>query len=155
MPRWLSLVHGTKRLGLAVGDSQSAVASPMEQISSDDPRLFDRLTQLAREYQAAGIVVGWPLNADGTEGPQGVLARQFAAELARRTGLDVRLWDERLSSFEADQRLASSVRGRLTHRQKKRRHDAVAAAAILEDFFDRNGPQCASSPERAKPPGPE
>lgn len=148
MPHWLSVDHGTKRLGLAVGDAQAGIASPLEQISGADPRLFDRLLRRAEEYQAVGVVVGWPLNADGTEGPQGVLARAFAAELARRTGLDVRVWDERLSSFEADQRL----RGRLTRRQKKRRHDAVAAAAVLEDFFARHGPERASRPDQAQAP---
>ncbi|MCD6304226.1 MAG: Holliday junction resolvase RuvX, partial [Planctomycetes bacterium] len=72
-------------------------------------------------------------------GPQGRLAREFAAELAERTGLDVRLWDERLSSFAADEALA----GLLTRKKRKARQDAVAAAEILRHFLAAGGPQTA------------
>ncbi len=140
--RWLGIDHGTKRIGLAIGDQQAGIASPLEQLSADDPRLVERIAALAEEYGAAGVVVGWPLNADGTEGPQGVLARQFALKFAHETKLDVRLWDEHLSSFEADQRL----RGLLTRRQKKLRHDSVAAAAFLGDFLSAGGPQKSPRP---------
>ncbi len=152
MARWLGIDHGTRRLGLAVGETGSGIASPLEQLACDE-RAAARIAALAGEYEVAGLVVGWPINADGTEGRQGRLARAFAADLAGRTGLDVRLWDERLSSFEADQRLG----GQLTHKQKKRRHDAVAAAAFLEDFLARGGPESAPGPEqidgRDEPPG--
>jgi putative Holliday junction resolvase len=141
--RWLGIDHGTRRLGLAVGDEQAAVASPLAQLSLGEERLFERILAAVEDYGAAGVVVGWPINADGTEGPQGVLARKFALELSGRTGLDVRLWDERLSSFLADQRL----RGTMTRRQKKLRHDAVAAAAFLEDFLKNKGPATAPRPD--------
>lgn len=118
----------------------------MEQLSAGEEGLIDRLVRLVGEYSAVGVVVGWPLSADGTEGPQGRLARRFAADLARATGLDVRLWDERLSSFEADDRL----RGAMTRRQKRRRHDAVAAAAFLEDFLAADG--ACSAPRAAEMP---
>ncbi|KPK84340.1 MAG: hypothetical protein AMJ81_05915 [Phycisphaerae bacterium SM23_33] len=136
MARWLGIDHGTRRLGIAVGDSASGIASPVAQLPAAREGIADRICGLVEEYGAEGIVVGWPLNADGTEGPQGKLAGAFAADLARATGLDVRLWDESLSSFEADDRL----KGRMTRQKKKRRQDAVAAAAILEDFFSRGGP---------------
>jgi putative Holliday junction resolvase len=98
--------------------------------------------ELAREYDAEGVVVGWPLNMDDTEGPQGRLTREIAAELAVVTGLDVRLWDERLSSFEADKALA----GLLTRKKKKQRQDAVAAASMLKDFLSSDGPRTARRP---------
>jgi putative Holliday junction resolvase len=89
------------------------------------------------------MVVGWPLNMDGTEGPQGRLVRSRAQELAQLTGLDVRLWDERLSSFVADQALA----GAFTRKGKKARQDAVAAAVILQDFLAAGGPDSAPTPD--------
>ena len=135
MARWLGIDHGTRRIGLAVGDAEGGVTSPLEQLLLPNEGLTDLVLGLVDQYGAEGVVVGWPLNDDGSEGPQGRLARQFAARLAETTGLDVRLWDERLSSFEADVRL----RGRLTRRQKKRRHDSVAAAVFLEDFLARGG----------------
>lgn len=142
MGRWLAIDHGRKRMGVAVGDSQHGIASPLEGLAATDPDTVGRIAQLAEEYQAAGVVVGWPLKADGTEGAQAKLARAFAAELGERTGLDVRLWDETLSSFEADQRLS----GQLTRAKKKRRHDAVAAAAFLEDFLRSGGQRSAPRP---------
>ena len=94
-----------------------------------------RVLQLAREYSVEGIVVGWPLNMDDSEGPQGKLVREVAVRLAAATKLDVRLWDERLSSFDADQALA----GLFTRKKKKQRQDALAAASILEISFNPAG----------------
>ena len=142
MGRWLAIDYGRKRMGVAVGDSQRGIASPLEGLSATDPDTVGRIARLAEEYQAVGVVVGWPLKADGTEGAQAKAARAFAAELVEKTGLDVRLWDETLSSFEADQRLS----GHLTREEKKRRHDAVAAAAFLEDFLRSAGRRNAPRP---------
>jgi putative holliday junction resolvase len=91
-----------------------------------------------------GIVVGHPLNMDDSAGPQADLAREFAQRVAAATGLDVRLWDERLTSFAADQALA----GWLTRGKRKSRQDALAAAAMLQGFFDGGGPQAAPRPDR-------
>jgi len=144
MGRWLGIDHGTKRIGVAVGDASVSIATPLSVLESADfDHIAAKLTELASEHRAAGAVVGWPLNMDDTEGPQGKLARQFAADLADRTELDVRLWDERLSSFQADQALA----GTFTRKKKKARQDAIAAAVILQDFLSAGGPQGAPRPE--------
>ena len=142
MRRWIGIDHGTKRIGVAVGDAEGGIATPLEVLSAGDVDLDKRISKLVAEYDAVGVVVGWPLLADDSEGPQARLVRRFAADLAERTGLDVRLWDERLSSFEADERL----KGMLSREQKIRRHDAVAAATILEDFFIGAGPASAHRP---------
>ncbi len=139
MTRWIGIDHGTKRIGVAVGDAEGRIATPLEVLSASDVNFVERIKKTAAEYDAVGVVVGWPLLADDSEGPQARLARRFAANLAERTELDVRLWDERLSSFQADERL----KGEFTRKQKKRRHDAVAAATILEDFFTGDGPASA------------
>lgn len=143
MGRWLAIDHGTVRIGLALGNSRDGIASPLEVIDArPSEQAFERIDAFISEYDVTGLVVGWPLNMDDTEGPQGLLARELALELERRTGLDVRLWDERLSSFSADQQLA----GLYTRKKKKARQDAVAAAAILQDFFACGGPESAPRP---------
>lgn len=149
MTRWLGVDHGTKRIGLAVSDAGGGIASPLEVLTETDPAaVAARIAQRAAEYEAAGVVVGWPLNMDDTEGPQGQLARRFASEIRRATGLDVRMWDERLSSMTADAKLA----GRLTRKKRKARQDAVAAAAILQDFLACDGENAAPTPDAATPP---
>jgi putative Holliday junction resolvase len=143
MARWLGIDHGTRRIGVAVGSTDAAVASPVEVLpAAPAEQVTRRIVQLAEEYAAYGVVVGWPLNMDDSEGPQGRLARAMAAGLAEATALDVRLWDERLSSFAADQALAGSY----TRKQKRARQDAVAAAAILQDFLASDGPASAPRP---------
>jgi len=143
MGRWLGIDHGTKRIGIAAGSTQDAIASPIAVIDAEPlGDALEGIIQLAGEYRVEGIVVGWPLNMDDSEGPQGKLARDMAATLAEQSRLDVRLWDERLSSFVADQALA----GKLTRKKKKARQDAIAAAVILQDFLSQGGAESAPSP---------
>jgi putative Holliday junction resolvase len=140
MSSWIAIDHGTVRIGIAAGNTDSGIASPLEVIPAKPlDAAIARIHELARQYRAVGIVVGLPLNMDGTEGTQAAIAREMAARLAAAGGLDVRLFDERLSSFAADQVLA----GMLTRKKKKARQDAVAAAAILQDFLAADGPKTA------------
>lgn len=142
--RWLCIDHGTARIGIAGGNSITGIASPLEVVPAVPPEAaIERIKQVAKEYDAQGIVVGWPLNMDDSEGPQGRIARTMARILVAATGLDVRLWDERLSSFAADQ----SIAGQYTRKKKKERQDAVAAAVILQDFFNNAGPSAAPRPQ--------
>ena len=143
MSCWLGIDHGTKRLGIAAG-GRDGIASPLAVISAQPAdRAIDEIRKIASKYGASGIVVGWPLNMDDSEGPQGKLARQLACRLAEATKLDVRLWDERLSSFAADRILA----GTGTRKKKKARQDAVAAATMLQDFLAVGGPESAPRPD--------
>jgi putative Holliday junction resolvase len=148
MSRWLAVDLGAKRIGLAVGNTSDRIASPLEVIAAEPARAaIAAIAAAGADYSAQGIVVGWPLNTDGTEGPQGAEARRMAVELARATGLDVRLWDERLSSFAADELLA----GRYTRKKKQQRQDAIAAATFLSDFLSQDGPATAPRPGDARP----
>ncbi len=143
MSRWLGIDHGSKRIGIAVGATEDGFASPVKVLAATaEARLMSQIDQIAEEYSVDGLVVGWPLNMDDTEGPQAKEARAFAAALATATGRDVRLWDERLSSFHADAALA----GQMTRGKRKARQDAVAAAAFLGDFLQHEGPSRAISP---------
>jgi len=144
MGRWLGIDHGTKRMGIAAGSTSDGIASPVAVVPAEPiAEAHDRIRQLADDYSVEGVVVGWPLNMDGSQGPQALLARQMARGLAEATALDVRLWDERLSSFAADEALA----GTYTRKKKKARQDAVAAAAILSDFLANDGPANAPRPD--------
>ena len=144
MSRWLAVDHGTVRIGLAVGNTRDGIASPLDVIpAAPAEHALARIRHYIEEYEVTGLVVGWPLNMDDTEGPQGKLARDMARGLAKSTGLDVRMWDERLSSFSADQALA----GLWSRKKKKARQDAVAAAAILQDFLANGGPDAAPKPD--------
>ena len=124
---------GEKRVGVAVCDETQTLASPMTVLarrSLDED--VDRIGRLAAEQRTAGLVIGHPLNADGTAGPQARQAARYGHRLANALGLPVVLWDEYGSSQEAAQRL--------THTSKSRRRaplDAEAAAVILQDYLDR------------------
>ena len=143
MKRWLGVDHGTRRIGLAIAQEGQDIAGPVAVIEAHPlEAAYRRIAEVAREYEVAGVVVGWPINMDDSEGPQALLARKFAAALAGHTGLDVRLWDERLSSADADSKLA----GLYTRKQKRARHDAIAAATMLRDFLAANGPKVAPKP---------
>ena len=144
MTRWFAIDHGTRRIGIAVGDTSSGIASPLTVLPAmPEHEAIRRIGEMAAEYEVDGLVVGWPLNMDDTEGPQGRLARDMAGQLAAATDGDVRLWDERLSSFAADGVLA----GKLTRKQKRSVQDAVAAATFLQDFLSSGGPESAPRPD--------
>lgn len=140
--RYLAIDLGDKRTGLALGDDVTRIASPLDVLEVPLARRdgADLLTALAKTLgselgppgSGGQVVVGLPLNMDGTEGPRAKLVRAFADRLAAATGHTVHLHDERLTSIEADEGMA---RTGLTHAQKKRRRDALAAAAILRSFL--------------------
>lgn len=132
--RFLAIDLGDKRTGLAIGDDETKVASPLTviELPCGDP-LLEALTNAVDEHTPDAIVLGLPLNMDGTEGRQAKLVREFGEQLHKYCGLEVHYHDERLTSFAADQQMAGSGR---THKQKKRLRDALAAAEILRDFLD-------------------
>lgn len=132
--RYLAVDLGAKRTGLAAGDDVTRLVQPVEVLQVPrGPALMGALAKAVDRHGPDAIVLGIPINMDGTEGAAAKDVRAFAAELAARTGLPVHLQDERLTSFEADARMARSGR---THKQKKELRDALAAAAILEDWLD-------------------
>ena len=143
MSRWLGIDHGTRRIGVAAGSTEDGIAGPLEMIPAEPAAAATRrIEELAKDYRVDGVVVGWPLNMDDTEGPQAKLVRRMARELAEATGLDVRLWDERLTSFAADEALA----GLFTRKGRKARQDAIAAADMLRHFLIAGGPEKALRP---------
>jgi putative Holliday junction resolvase len=135
--RYLAVDLGAKRTGLAAGDDVVGLVQPVEVVQVPrGPALLDALARAVDRHGPDALVVGLPLNMDGTEGGATAEVRTFGAALAGRVKLPVHYHDERLSSFEADQRMARSGR---THREKKELRDALAACAILESWLAERG----------------
>ncbi len=141
MITWLALDIGDKRIGLAVGSEETRLARPLRVIhrrsKAED---FNAIARAAVDVGADALLVGLPLNMDGSEGPQAKRVRKYAERLRRRLDMPLRFYDERLSSFVADQILA------MKPRKKDRRvpNDAIAAAAILQSFLDNREQEDAS-----------
>jgi putative Holliday junction resolvase len=131
--RLLCLDLGEKRIGVAVGDDQNGLAFP-DRVLTRRSAKQDRqaIAQLTREHEAGTVVVGLPLALDGSDNPNAQRARSFAEYLSRVITVPVVLWDERLTTVEATERLAGAG---MTGARQKGLVDAVSAAVILEDFM--------------------
>lgn len=137
MSRYLGVDLGGKRTGLAIGDSESRIASPMDVIENRTPieATAAPILETAEEYGADAVVLGLPLNMGGTEGPQAKLSHRLAAAIrAAAPSMQVLLHDERLTSFEADRHM---IELELTRKKKKARQDAIAAVVLLRSFFEQ------------------
>lgn len=131
--RILGIDYGSRRTGIAIGDAQLRLAAPFELFEDlDDRRLVERICRLIERENVGVVVCGLPLNMDGTLGPQALRTERFIELLERASARRVQRMDERLSSHDAQSRLA----GHFTRQQKRRRVDAVAAARILQDYLD-------------------
>ena len=140
--RYLAIDLGDKRTGLALGDSETRVVTPVEVLevprAADAGRLL--LATLVKKAQlhigppsaSVALVLGLPINMDGTEGGAAKSVRTFAEQLVAKAPYAIHFHDERLTSVDADWTMARSG---LSHAQKKARRDALAAAAILRDFL--------------------
>ena len=126
---------GKARTGIALCDKTELLASPLTQINEyNREKLLDKISDLAKEKRAELLVVGLPKNMDGSEGESARNARNFADELAEKTGLPVEMQDERGTTSTAHNYLnATDTRGK----KRKSVVDAVAATIILEDYLNR------------------
>ena len=134
---------GRKRIGLAVSDNSGALATPWKSIPGNGStevvaaRVVGVLRELVEgEDGLAGVVVGLPTHLDGRPHPDAARAREVAAAVGTRAELPVSLQDERLTSVEAEQRLATRERD---WRKRKLKLDAAAAAVILQEYLDTVG----------------
>ncbi|TWT40303.1 putative Holliday junction resolvase [Phycisphaerae bacterium RAS1] len=171
MARYAGVDYGTRRIGLALSDYAGTIASPADVLESarDLPRDAARVTardaarvaDWARANEATTIVVGLPLNMDGTDSEQTRLTRRFAAALAAAAAslssdratlpasaplttppapapLTIELWDERLSSFAADELISDGLiaGAKIRRSKKKSARDAMAACVTLQAYLD-------------------
>ena len=133
-PKLLGLDLGERRIGVAVSDDTGIIASP-ERIIDLKYATLSNVADLAAEYQVDGIVVGLPKGMRGDEGHQAREVRAMAAEIEAQVSVPVIFWDERLSSFIADQALAGQVK---SPRERRKQLDAIAAAVTLQSYMDAN-----------------
>lgn len=125
---------GDKRTGLAVGDSSTGTVMPVEVLEIPrGPSLVKAIEDAVLAHGPAKLVIGLPLNMDGSEGDRAGICRAFGTDLEARIDLPITFQDERLSSDEANRRMARSGR---THGAKKKLRDALAACVVLEDHFN-------------------
>ena len=131
----IGLDLGTKTIGVAASDPDRRIATAVETISRTKFTAdAARLLHLATERNAAGFVLGLPINMDGSEGPRAQSTRAFARNLAGRTELPIALWDERLSTAAVERELIATDTSR---RRRKEVIDQQAAVYILQGALDR------------------
>lgn len=133
MKRIMAIDYGDARTGIAISDLLCSLVGSTTVIHSRVPeKTVAEICRLAQENQVGELVMGFPRNMDGTEGPRAELYRDFARQLEAASGLTVHLWDERRTTIEAHQILSDH-----NYHGKKRKNtvDAVAASLILEGYL--------------------
>ena len=131
--RFLGIDHGTRRIGLAYGDD-IGVATPLPALTSEEAaKQWAGLAAVLRERRITEVVVGHPLNMDGSSGPKAKEVEEFAGRLRSEFGLPVHLVDERLTSYEAESTIAPSKRREV---RRSGLIDSRAATIILQDYLD-------------------
>jgi putative Holliday junction resolvase len=132
--RVMALDVGTARCGVAVSDSLGMLATPTGVIEvGDGARLPERIAEHAARVEAGRLLVGLPLELDGTEGPRALAVRRLAEKVRRIAAMEVELVDERFTTVEAENRLEAAG-----HRARDRKglKDAAAAAVMLQWWLD-------------------
>lgn len=135
--RWMGLDYGTKTVGVAVSDSLGITAQGLETITRKSNKklrqTLARIEEIAEEYQIKKIVLGLPKNMNNTLGERAEETKEFQAMVERRTGREVVLWDERLTTVESERILQS---GGVRRENRKERIDWMAATLILQSYMD-------------------
>lgn len=131
----MALDHGKKTIGVAISDAERRLAQPVSTIQRTKlMQDIAQLGQLMAEYQPAALIIGYPLNMDGSEGPRCQSVRAFVRELEQHIDRPMLLWDERHSSNAAqEQMIDAGIRAA----KREYKIDAAAAAVILESLLNR------------------
>ena len=131
----LAFDYGTRKIGVASGQSVTGSGSPLAAIACRQQAPdFDQIARLLEEWRPDALVVGLPLNMDGSESETSQRARRFARQLEGRFGRPVYLVDERLSTREARDRMGDQYRG-----GPDERVDSLAAVLMIESYFQEGG----------------
>ena len=148
--RYLAVDYGTRRIGLAVCDELEFGAYPLATVtrSRSLPHDLAEIARFAQKEQAGGIVVGLPLNADGSHGPSAEKAAEFSRALRKYTPVPVVLHDEFLSTWEAQEELIAAD---VSRKKRKSVIDQMAAVHILEGFLRAKRETAAQKKEIAPP----
>jgi putative Holliday junction resolvase len=155
MAKFMALDVGEVRIGVAISDATGFLASPYTVLraSRDEQQTWEAIERLIKETEAEGLIVGLPISLDGQLHTQGERVQAFAQRLQAHISIPLILWDERLSTVEAQRLLAERGQqaggGKRRRREGQRRTnmrrrgaseiDAMAAAVILQDYLDQQG----------------
>ena len=132
--RLLGIDLGTKRIGIAISDYSQKIATPLQTLDkSKQGKLIDELESIITEYDIKGIIIGNPINMDGTYGKSSQSAKDIAINISNKIDIPVSLWDERLSTVGAFN-LSSELDINVSKREKD--IDKFAAAFILQGALD-------------------
>ncbi len=135
--RILGVDYGDSRVGLAVSDEMRVLASPLPPLQTGSMRkTIDEVAKIARETGAAVIVVGLPLNMNGTEGPQAGKVRAFGSKLGEVSGAEIVYKDERLTTVQAHRAFDQAG---VSKSRRSRLVDSVSAQIILQSYLDAAG----------------
>lgn len=135
--RIMGLDYGTVTIGIAISDELHITAQGIETIRRKKEnhlrKSFARIEELIEEYDVNLIILGYPKNMDNTIGERARKTEEFAEALVRRTGLECKLWDERLTTVEANKTLIS---GDVRRQEREEVVDKLAAVLILQNYLD-------------------
>ncbi|VAV87039.1 Putative pre-16S rRNA nuclease Yqg [hydrothermal vent metagenome] len=133
--RLLGLDLGSKTIGIALSDVMRHIATPMETIKRTKfTQDVTRLITIIEEQNVGGLILGFPLNMDGSEGPRCQSTRQFARNISEKIDLPIALWDERLSTVAVTRTLLEADTSR---KRRKQVVDKMAAGYILQGALDK------------------
>ena len=136
MKRFLALDIGHKYIGIAVSDPMGWTAQGLTTITRDENKTeLEIIGDYLEEYDVEAVVIGMPINMNGTYGPMAQMVEEFGTELSDKYSIEVIYQDERLSSVAAEQVL---IQGSIRRENRKNYIDKVAATLILQTYLDRN-----------------
>jgi len=132
--RTLGIDLGERRIGLALSDEDGVLASPLGTVQRTGDRAAVReIARIVREREVGDVVLGLPLRLDGTEGPAAAGARAFAERLGAEIERPIHLWDERMTTVQAERAM---IEGGARRSERREKIDRVAAAILLQSFLD-------------------
>ena len=133
--RVMGLDIGTKRIGVAISDESATIAQAREVVLRKNTRdAIKRITEIANENNVEKIIIGLPVNMDGTLGERAIDSKEFALSIGKYSRLEVELWDERLSTKEAEDIM---IEADISRKKRKQSIDKLAAQIILQSYLDR------------------
>jgi putative Holliday junction resolvase len=131
----LAIDFGKKRMGFAIGNPLIMTATPIQQLTRKNLKIdIVYIKTLIEEYDISKIILGLPLNMDGTKGKIVEEVEAFSSHLFKKTGINVELVDERLSSFEAEEMLKPS---KPDYKKRKQVLDSISALVLLRSYMEK------------------
>jgi len=141
----LGIDFGTVRIGLAISDLLGITAQGMETLKyTDDRQVIEHIREIVTERAIGEIVMGLPLNMNGTKGPAAERCEAFGEQLQKAVGVPVKFWDERLTSVAAEKQM---LKFDLSRRKRRKAVDRMAAQILLQSYMDSMESKEAERPE--------